>query len=88
MVGISKPDVMTPLPRNAFEGKAPQSRPQNRVDRRSDAAAKVVGREYCRLQMPRKLALAVRETVSGHRLGNRGRYLPPLPMHPLHSIVT
>ena len=24
---------------------------------------------YCRLQMPLKLALAVRETVTGHRLG-------------------
>ena len=34
--------------------------------------------------MPLKLALAVRETVAGRRLGalEGGRDLPPLPMHP------
>ena len=31
--------------------------------------AKAVGDGYCRLQMPLKLALAVRETVAGRRLG-------------------
>ena len=31
--------------------------------------AKAVGGSYCRLQMPLKPALGVRETVSGHRLG-------------------
>ena len=39
---------------------------------------------YCRLQMPLKLALAVRDTVAGHRLGalegGGGGNLPPLPM--------
>ena len=31
--------------------------------------AKAVGGGYCRIQMPLKLALAVRETVAGHELG-------------------
>ena len=30
---------------------------------------KAVGDGYCRLEMPLKLALAIRETVAGHRLG-------------------
>ena len=38
---------------------------------------------YCRLKMPLKLALGVRETVAGHRLGAlEGGGSPPLPMHP------
>ena len=31
--------------------------------------AKAVGGGYCRLQMPLRLALGVRGTVAGHRLG-------------------
>ena len=34
-----------------------------------EEVAKAVGGGYCRLQMPLKLALAVRGTVAGHRLG-------------------
>jgi len=35
-------------------------------------------KKHCRLQMPLKLALGVRETVTGHRLGAlEGGYLPP-----------
>ena len=33
------------------------------------AVAKAVGGSYCRLQMPLRLALAVRGAVAGHRLG-------------------
>ena len=44
----------------------------------------MVGGGYCRLQMPLKLALGVRETVAGHRLGalegeGGGGVPPPLP---------
>ena len=48
------------------EGKGPRSRPQRRLDGR---VAKAVGGGYCRLQMPLRLALGVRGTVAGHRLG-------------------
>ena len=41
------------------------------VNRRLEEVAKAVGGGYCRLQMPLKLALGVRETVAGHRLGAR-----------------
>ena len=44
-------------------------RPQKRLGRRLEEAAKAVGGGYCRLQMPLKLALGVRGTVAGHRLG-------------------
>ena len=40
-----------------------------------------MGSGYCRLQMPLKLARAVRGTVAGHRLGALewgGGYLPPV----------
>ena len=61
---------------DALEGKGPQRRPQRRpqkpLDRRFEEVAKAVGGGYCRLQMPLKLALAVRETVAGHRLGAPG----------------
>ena len=40
--------------------------PQKRLDRQLEVVAKAVGGGYCRLQMPLKLALAVRETVAGH----------------------
>ena len=35
-----------------------------------------------RLQMPLRLALGVRGTVAGHRLGALEGVPPPLPMHP------
>ena len=55
--------------RDALEGNAPQRRPRKRLDRRLEDVAKAVGGGCCRLQMPLKPALAVRETVVGHRLG-------------------
>ena len=57
---------------DALEGKGPQRRPQQRLDRRLEEVAQAVGGGYCRLQMPLRLALGVRETVAGHRLGALG----------------
>ena len=53
--------------RDAFEGKGPPRRPQKRLDRRLEECAKSVGGSYCRLKMPLKLAIAVKE--AGRRLG-------------------
>ena len=46
---------------------------------RLEKVAKAVGGGYCRLQMPLSLALAVRGTVAGHRLGalEEGGTSPP-----------
>ena len=55
--------------RDALEGKGPQRRPQKRLDRRLGEVAQAVGGGYCRLQMPLSLALGVRKTVAGRRLG-------------------
>ena len=55
--------------RDASEGKGPQRRAQQRLDRRLEGVAKAVAGGYCRLQMPLKLAPGVRETAAGHRLG-------------------
>ena len=75
--------------RDTLEGKGPQRGPQKRLGRRLEEVAKAVGGGYCRLQMPLRLALGVRETVAGHRLGalGGGGGAPSLPMHPwgLHS---
>ena len=49
--------------------QAPQRRPQKWLGRCLEEVAKAVGGDYRRLQMPMRLALAVRETVAGHRLG-------------------
>ena len=71
---------MSPAARDALEGKGPQRRPQRRLGRRLEVA-KAVGGGYCRLQMPLRLALAVRGTVAGHRLGalEGGAGVPPPP---------
>ena len=53
--------------------------PQRRLDRRLGEVAKAVGGGYRQLHMPLKLALGVRETVAGHRLG---------PAFPLRSTAT
>ena len=58
-----------PPPKGVLEGKAPQRRPQERFNRRLQEVAKAVGGGYCWVQTPLKLALGVRETVTGHRLG-------------------
>ena len=60
---------LPPFPRDASEGKGPQRRPQQRLGRRLWEVAKAVGGGYCRLQMPLKLAVGVRDTVAGHTLG-------------------
>ena len=56
--------------------------PRRRLDRRLEVA-KAVGGGYCRLRMPLSLAIAVRETVAGHRLsaleGGGGARPPPPP---------
>ena len=70
--------------------KGPQRWPQQRLDRRLEEVAKAVGGRYCRLQMPLKLALAVRETVAGHWMGALEGGLggaPPLPMHPWGGVT-
>ena len=71
---------LTPPPRDALEGKAPQRQPQQPLDKRLEEVGKAVAGGYCRLQMPLKLVLAVRETVARHRLGaleGGGGGLPP-----------
>ena len=67
-----------PNARDALEEKGPRRQPQKRLDRRSEAVGKAVAGSFCRLQMPLKLALGVRETVAGHRLGalERGTFPP------------
>ena len=67
--------------RDALEGKGPQRRPQERLDRRLEEVAKAVGGGYRRLQMPLSLALAVTGAVAGRRLGalEGGGGVPPPP---------
>ena len=74
---------VAPPRQDALEGKGPQRRPQERLDRRLAEVAKAVGGGYCRLRMPLKLALAIRGTVAGRRLGaleGRGGGYPPPPL--------
>ena len=49
---------------------------------RQEEVAKAVGGGYCRLQMPLRLALGVRETMAGRRLGALEGGGHPLLMHP------
>ena len=51
--------------------------PQKRLGRRLEDVAEAGGGGYYRLQMPLKLALAVRETVAGRRLGALEGRCPP-----------
>ena len=61
--------------RDALDAEGPQRWPQKRLGREE---VKAVGGGYCQLPMPLKLALAVRETVAGHRLGVlKGGWVPP-----------
>ena len=57
------------LDRDALEGKGPRKCPRRQFDGRLEELAKAAGSGYCRLRTPLKLALAVKETVAGHRLG-------------------
>ena len=66
---VNSASQTTPPPADASEGKGPLRRPQQRLGRRLKEVAKAVGGSYCRLQMPLRLALGVRKTVAGHRLG-------------------
>ena len=70
--------------RDALEGKGSQRRSKKRLDRRLGEVAKAVGGGYCRLQMPLKLALGVREQWLGVGWApwEGGEVPPPLPMHP------
>ena len=52
-----------------MHAKGPVLHARAQLDRRLEEVAKAVGGGYCRLQMPLKLALGVRGTVAGHRLG-------------------
>ena len=71
------------------KGEYPQISPKSELCRRPsdrwlEEVAKAVGGGYCRLQMPLKLALGIRGTVAGHRLGalgGEGGLPPPVPMH-------
>ena len=72
MVFRSVPD------RDALERKGIQRLPHKRLSRRLEEFATAVGGGYHRLQMPLRLALAVTEPVTGHRLGApRGGTSPP-----------
>ena len=73
----------------SLEGKAPQRRPQERLDRRSEEIAKAVGGGYCRLEMPLELELS----VWGHWLGMglahwKGDPPPPPPSNASLSITS
>ena len=71
---------VNPPPRAALDGKRPQRGPQKRLGRRLEEVAKAVGGGYCRLQMPLRLAHAVREAVAGHRAPwSGGGGIPPPP---------
>ena len=67
--------IPPPPPRVALEKKRPQRRPQERLSWRLEEVAKAVGGSYSRLQMPLKLALAVRETVADE--AEQTRAIPP-----------
>ena len=68
--------------RGAVEGKGPRRRPPEAV---GQAVGGGCQSGHCRLQMPLRLALGVRVTVAGRRLGalegGRGGVPPALPMH-------
>ena len=56
--------------RGALEGGGgAQRRLQEPLDGRLEEVAEAVGGGYCRLQTPLRLAIGVRGTVAGHRLG-------------------
>ena len=74
--------------RDALEAKAPPRQPQQPLDKRLEEVFKAVAGGYRGRDMPSKLALAVRETVAGHRLGaleGGGGAPPPLPVQPWGS---
>ena len=77
--------------RSCTTAPQPGMRREGAPEAAPEALRQAVGGDYQsgwgRLQMPLRLALAVRGTVAGHRLGaleggGGGVHLPPLPMHP------
>ena len=76
--------VCCPLGSDALEGKGPQRGLQKRLGRRLEEVANTGG-DYCRLQMPLRLALGDTGTVAGRRLGalegGGGGGLAPLENH-------
>ena len=61
--------VPSNIPQGCVRSEGGSRWPERRLDRRLEQVAKAVRERYYRLQMPLKLALAVRETVAGHRRG-------------------
>ena len=81
--GGPPPPPPPPHPNCRTQGCIRREGPQRRPQRRLEEVAKSVGGGYCRLQMPLRLALGVRGTAAGHRLGALEGGVPhPLPMHP------
>ena len=84
---LQTPMCPPPSPGMHQEGRD-QRWPQRQLGRRLEEVAKAVGGGYCRLQMPLRLALGVRGTVAGHRLGalkgGGGASNAPLPIPALH----
>ena len=80
--------VLAIPPMDALEGKGPPRRPQKRLDRQLEEVAKAVGIGYCQLQMPLKLALAVREGGGGYvSPSSNASLIPPLPAKPQHTVL-
>ena len=61
--------TVPPPPRDALERKGPHRRPPAAVRQAVGGGCRGGWGGYCRLQMPLRLALGVRGTVAGHRLG-------------------
>ena len=55
--------------RDALEGKGVSKAVPKAVRQAVEGVAKAVGGGYCRLPLALRMAVAVRETVAGHRLG-------------------
>ena len=58
-----------PAPQGCIRREGTSEAATEAVGQALEEVAKAVGGGYCRLQVPLKLALGVRETVAGHRLG-------------------
>ena len=56
-----------PPPRDALEGRGPQRRPKERLDRRLQGVAKAVGGGSCRLQMPLGPAIPFMVSEGNHQ---------------------
>ena len=69
---------------DALEWTAPPRSPQGRLDGRLEEV-EAVGGGYCRLQMPLRLAVAVRETAAGHGPGALGAAMGQVAMSALGS---